>query len=153
LLSGFRLLRFDVGDKKSRVIDLGACGHLKSQSSFLRHQKNVRKSRHFRIRDLQKFRKCGQPRRVMVLKMKKRKKTPPELAQEWGISADKVLAWINSGELRAIDAATKPGGRPRYLIDEDDIAAFEARRALVPTPKPSGRRRTGKKSENVIDFY
>ena len=53
---------------------------------------------------------------------KRSKTTPPKLAARWGVSEDKVLAWIRSGELRAIDASTRQGGRPRYLIDELDIA-------------------------------
>jgi hypothetical protein len=93
------------------------------------------------------------PRRMQKPPTANRKITPPELARRYGIGAGKVLMWIRSGELRAVNVATRPKGRPRYVIDDDDIAAFEARRALVPTPKPSGRRRTGKKSENVIDFY
>ncbi|MDP6558283.1 MAG: helix-turn-helix domain-containing protein [Pirellulaceae bacterium] len=73
----------------------------------------------------------------------KRKLTPPEIARLWGITSDKVLAWIRSGELRAIDASTKCGDRPRYLIDVDDLAAFERSRSNVATPpaKPAKRRR------------
>lgn len=56
------------------------------------------------------------------------KLTPPELARRWKVSADKVLHWIRSGQLRAINAATDPGGKPRYLIDIADIAAFEEKR-------------------------
>jgi excisionase family DNA binding protein len=59
----------------------------------------------------------------------RRKLTPPQLAKLWGISADKVLAWIQAGELRAIDVSTRRGGRPRWLIDVDDVAAFEVERA------------------------
>lgn len=67
--------------------------------------------------------------------------TPPQLARLWGIGYDKVVAWIRSGELRAINAATTPGGRPRYLIDEADIKSFELRRAVSPPPPPQPRKR------------
>jgi hypothetical protein len=67
------------------------------------------------------------------------KLTPPQLAARWGISPDKIVAWIRSGELRAIDAATRRGGRPRYLIDLADVLAFEEGRAIVP-PTRDGRR-------------
>jgi len=76
--------------------------------------------------------------------------TPPELAARWGIDCHKVLQWIRSGELKAIDAATKLGGRPRYLIDHADVAAFEARRA-VGAPAPTPRRRRVKQLD-VIEF-
>jgi len=73
-----------------------------------------------------------------------KKLTPPQLAKLWGISCDKVIAWIRAGELRAIDASTKRGGRPRYLIDEDDVAAFERSRSTVATPpSTSTKRRRG----------
>ena len=69
--------------------------------------------------------------------------TPPMLAKRYGIHPDKVLTWINNGELRAFNAATAKDGRPRYLIDEDDVAAFEQSRSTVqtPTPKPAPRKR------------
>lgn len=75
---------------------------------------------------------------------KKTKTTPPQLARRWGISNDKVLAWIRSGELRAMDAGIRPGlGRPRYLIDEADIEKFELKRSNRPEP-PKPRRRVEK---------
>ena len=70
----------------------------------------------------------------------KRKVTPPQYAERLGVAQEKVHAWITSGELRAIDASTHQGGRPRYLIDESDIEAFEQRRAVVP-PTPRQRRK------------
>ena len=82
--------------------------------------------------------------------LRKRKKTPPEVAAMWGISPDKVTAWIKSGELRAIDASTGRGQRPRYLIDLDDLLDFEARRAVTPAPKPRTRQR---QSDQTIEFY
>ena len=65
-------------------------------------------------------------------KTSRQKLTPPQLAKQWGISDRKVLDWIESGELRAINAATRPDGRPRYLIDGRDVEAFERRRAVNP---------------------
>jgi len=79
------------------------------------------------------------------------KVTPPKLARRYGVSADKVLAWIRSGELRAIDASTKRGRRPRYLIDEADIADFERRREVIT--KPPVRRRRRKSEQGKITEY
>ncbi len=70
----------------------------------------------------------------------KRKITPPELARRWGVSPDKITHFILAGELRAIDASLHRGARPRYLIDQDDIAAFEAAREITP-PAPVATRR------------
>jgi hypothetical protein len=63
------------------------------------------------------------------------------LAKLWGIDAAKVLGWIASGQLNAINISAGTE-RPRYLIDRADIQAFEqARATVVPPPKPAPRRR------------
>lgn len=70
--------------------------------------------------------------------------TPPQLAKQWGVATEKVYAFIRSGELRAIDLATKRGGRPRYSIAPEDVAAFEKARQVVQRterPAPSQRPR------------
>lgn len=80
------------------------------------------------------------------------KLSPPELAKRWGISPDKVLSWIRSGELRAMNAATRRGGRPRFLIDEQDIAAFEARRAVAASVAPKTRHRRGEETQ-ITEYF
>lgn len=77
--------------------------------------------------------------------------TPPKLARRWGISPEKVLAWIHGGELEAFNAATRPDGRPRYLIDEADIADFERRRGAMTKIKV--RRRPRQRPTDVIEFF
>ena len=81
----------------------------------------------------------------------RQKITPPELARRWGVTSDKILAFIRSGDLRAINAAS-PGRtrRPRYLIDLADIEDFERRREAVPPPSKAPR---GKRREAVGDYY
>ncbi len=69
------------------------------------------------------------------------KLTPPQMARSWGIDVAKILGWIRSGELKACNAATHPGGRPRWLIDVREIEAFEARRSSQPTPRKPRRTR------------
>ncbi len=92
------------------------------------------------------------PKKLSLIKEYPRKKlSPPELARYWGIGADKVLTWIRSGELRAINAATKRGGRPRYLIDAKDIEAFEKIRSVTTTP-PAPRRQKAT-SDGVIEYF
>jgi hypothetical protein len=77
------------------------------------------------------------------------KLTPPELARRWGVSPDKVLAWIRAKELRAINAALRSNGRPRYLIDELDIEDFERRRGVSPSVRSTRRKR----AQEVIEFF
>jgi excisionase family DNA binding protein len=76
--------------------------------------------------------------------------SPPELARRWGISVDKVRAWIRSGELRAVNAARRPGGRPRWLIGLEDLEAFERRRSA---PRPAPARRPRDDARGVIAFF
>jgi excisionase family DNA binding protein len=40
-------------------------------------------------------------------------RTPPEIARRLGVGPEKVLAWIRSGELAAVNLATTRHGRPR----------------------------------------
>lgn len=68
--------------------------------------------------------------------------TPPELARQRGITADKILTWIRRGELRAINVS-EGSIRPRYLIALTDLADFDNRRAVVPPePEPPRQPRT-----------
>ena len=71
----------------------------------------------------------------------RRKLTPPQYARELGTDTAKVLSWIKSGELPAMNAARHPGGRPRDLIDRADIAIFEQRRSVTPPPARAVRRK------------
>ena len=67
-----------------------------------------------------------------LLPANRQKFTPPEIARAWGIDRQKVWKWILAGELGAMNAATPGSTRPRYLVDRDDLAAFEAARTVRP---------------------
>ena len=69
------------------------------------------------------------------------KTTVPKLAKKNGIASKKILTWIGNGELRAVNLATTPGGRPRWAIEESDWEAFERKRQAVPVVKPIRRKR------------
>lgn len=74
--------------------------------------------------------------------------TPPEIAKRLRVRPERVLAWIKSGELRAIDTRG-PGGRSRFKVDPVDLMTFEAGRAVTPTPKVKRRRR---KDPGVVQY-
>lgn len=79
----------------------------------------------------------------MAAIVERKKVSSPMLAKEWGVSSKKIIAFIENGELRAINVATLPDQRPRYLIDRADIEAFERSREVVPSPAvPRVRRKT-----------
>ncbi len=70
--------------------------------------------------------------------------TPKEVAAEFGVNVSKIIAWIRSGDLRAIDVSEKRGGpRGRWRIENEAIEAFKAgreNRTAVKTPTRFRRR-------------
>ena len=85
---------------------------------------------------------------------KRAKLTPPELAELWGLSPAKVVAFIRSGELRAINIANARCSRPRYLIDREDIARFEKGRQVVPDGGLSTTQRLRRKPPaGITEFF
>lgn len=77
--------------------------------------------------------------------------TPPELAREWGVSREKILSWIRTGELPAVNVANAGTIRPRFRIDADGIAAFKARRGVCTDSRQSRRRKPS--SNEAIEFF
>jgi len=67
-----------------------------------------------------------------------------DVAQELGVKPDKIRAWINSGELVAVDISEFRGQRPRYRIAREELNAFLERRA---TRKPARQRRSKKTTQ------
>jgi len=77
--------------------------------------------------------------------------TPPKIAKMYGCNVYKILTWIRNGELKAINIATKLGGRPRYIVKREELEAFERRRQVQPPPPIVRRRR--RKDPNVIEYF
>jgi excisionase family DNA binding protein len=75
--------------------------------------------------------------------------TVADVAQRLRVGPDKVRAWINCGELRAINTAGVLCGKPRWVISPDALAEFEKRRVGGPPPKPVKR----KKRMDSVDYY
>jgi excisionase family DNA binding protein len=61
--------------------------------------------------------------------------TPPQAATILGVNPEKILTWIRSGELRAVNIVKKQGGRPKYRITKDEIKSFLNRRTVQTVPK------------------
>lgn len=71
--------------------------------------------------------------------------SPPKAAKILEVNSDKVLAWIKSGELVAVNVAANANGeRPRWRISEDELGKFLLRRrhAASVDIKPTRRRRS-----------
>ncbi|NQU23814.1 MAG: helix-turn-helix domain-containing protein [Candidatus Nealsonbacteria bacterium] len=76
--------------------------------------------------------------------------TPPAVAKRYGVKPERILGWIRSGEIRAIDVSSKGSKRPRFRIDPKDLEVFELRRSVVPAKKPSRRRR---QQADVTEYF
>lgn len=68
--------------------------------------------------------------------------TTGELAARWRIGQDKILSWIRSGELLAVNVATTTLGRARFVVTPESVAEFERRRSSAPPPRQRRRRQT-----------
>ena len=76
--------------------------------------------------------------------------TPPEIGRRLRVKSEKVIGWIRSGELVAVNVANTGCRRPRYRISSIELEVFLSRRSAGPTPKAPRRRR---RDESVIEFY
>jgi len=78
--------------------------------------------------------------------------TPREIAMAYGRRVQKVLEWINTGELDADDVSEDLSKRPRWRIRASVLAAFfERRRQARRTARRPVPRRQAEKNESLID--
>jgi hypothetical protein len=77
--------------------------------------------------------------------------SPPQVGQIVGVTPEKVIAMIRSGELRAIDVATRGSRRPRYRVRPEDLESWARGREAVPTPTARATRR--RRQSGVKEFY
>lgn len=76
--------------------------------------------------------------------------SPAEVAEKLGVTRDKVMRWIRSGELVAVNLATSMLTRPRFRVQQCELDAFLNRRKVqVATPTP---RRPRKVNTGEISF-
>jgi hypothetical protein len=69
--------------------------------------------------------------------------TPPAVGRMLGCNADKVVAWINAGKLRATNVSDKT--RPRWRICPADLQAYLAARSnFAKKVLPTKRRQSTK---------
>jgi predicted site-specific integrase-resolvase len=71
--------------------------------------------------------------------------TAKQYAQQLGVSENKVLAWIRTGQLRALNVASNVKNRPRWKITADARREFEESRTAKPSEPATAtlRRRAG----------
>lgn len=74
-----------------------------------------------------------------------------DIARSRGVNESKVIAWIKSGELRAVNMATCAGRLPRWRISPADLEAFDAAREAVPQAPVT--RRPRRKAGHVVEYF
>lgn len=79
--------------------------------------------------------------------------SPREVAAVRKIRLGKVLAWIRTGELLAVNLAEKPRGRPRWRISAEALDAFDTRRSNRAGMKPAASRKQKRPSVGVVEFF
>jgi hypothetical protein len=75
--------------------------------------------------------------------------TVAEVARRYRVSGDKVRRWLRTGEMAGINTSATLAGRPRFIITQDSLAAFERRRSTAAPPRPARR----KKRTTLVDYY
>ena len=66
--------------------------------------------------------------------------TPPQIGKRLSVDSHRVLRWIRTGQLTAVNIGDG-ARRPRFRISESDLAIFLASRSAGPQPKAIRRRR------------
>jgi len=75
----------------------------------------------------------------------------PRIAKQLGVKQQRVLSWIHSGELRAVDVSENgKRNRPRWRIARQALEEFLRERSnRKPTPPP--RRRKGR--GEIVEYF
>lgn len=74
-----------------------------------------------------------------------------DICTRFNVNEHTVLAWIHSGELKAVNVGVSLARKkPRWRITDEALKAFEELRAAATPVAPARRRR--KSSSDVIEF-
>jgi hypothetical protein len=85
--------------------------------------------------------------------VERRNSTPPEVARRYGVATSKVINWIRTGELSALNLAHRGCTRPRYSIPAEALERFEEARTVIPDGGESATRRLRRQPTNVKQFF
>jgi transposase len=75
--------------------------------------------------------------------------TPRDVAHLLRVGRSRVLTWIRSGELQAINTAPTRCGKPRFVVLPQQLAEFlRSHQATAPKSAPRRNRRTV-----LVDYF
>ena len=85
----------------------------------------------------------------------RRNLTPPRVAKRFGVATAKVIGWIRTGELKALNLANRGCVRPRYSVTPEALEDFERARQVVPDGGESTTKRLRRltKQKGIKDFF
>ncbi|APZ91550.1 helix-turn-helix domain-containing protein [Fuerstiella marisgermanici] len=79
--------------------------------------------------------------------------TVRQVMEKYGVAQHTVLAWIKSGELKAVNVGVTPSRKkPRWRISDEALEEFEKARTNKQPQKPTANRRNAA-NENVTQYY
>ena len=79
--------------------------------------------------------------------------TRPAVARRCGVGVGTVQAWIDSGELAAVNLAADTKRKPRWFVSVQALEAFFRRRAKTPAnpgPMPKRQRRERRDPNSML---
>jgi transposase len=76
--------------------------------------------------------------------------SPPQIARRLRVKPSKVIRWIRTGELTAIDVSEKRGGRPRWHVAPEDLQRFLESRS---SRRPARATRRRKAIAQVTEYF
>lgn len=80
--------------------------------------------------------------------------TPRDVARQRGIKTSKVMGWIRTGELEAVNHASNLRGRPRWRISGQALYTFDQARSNRANVTPQRvKRRRGIDVNAVKEFF
>lgn len=80
--------------------------------------------------------------------------TVRQVAAHLGLQIAAVLKLIRANAIVAIDVSKQPGGKPRWRISSDALAAFKNARTTRPEPVTvRSRRRYKAREDDYIEFF
>jgi hypothetical protein len=79
--------------------------------------------------------------------------TPPQVARARKLRVSKVLYWISTGEILAVNHARDRLGRPRWRISAAALEAFDRTRSNRTLTTPNAPRRVRPGEQAVVEFF
>lgn len=79
--------------------------------------------------------------------------TPRQIADSRQVDVMKVLHWINTGELVAVNYAKSTLGPPRWKVSATALAEFEKARQPTPPPERKTTSRTDDSLPAVKNYF